>query len=192
MKLYLKNATVRGWRLSDAPAMTRHANNPRVARNLRDAFPHPYNIVDAHRFLEAVAAQEPETFFCIAVQDEPVGGVGFTLLDDVERFSAEIGYWLSEQYWGRGIVVEALQAVTAYAMDTHGLHRLYATPYAWNVASVRVLEKSDYVYEGRLRCSAFKDGQLVDQLLYSYTSADRAGRGAEGCGNGSEPPTSAR
>lgn len=192
MKLYLSNATVRRWRLGDAPTMTRHANNPRVARNLRDSFPYPYNIVDAHRFLEAVAAQEPETFFCIAVQDEPVGGIGFTIHDDVERFSAEIGYWLSEQHWGRGIVVEALQAVTAHAMDNHGLHRLYATPYAWNDASARVLVKAGYVFEGRLRCSVFKEGRLVDQLLYSYTSADRAGRGDEGCGDRHEPPPSTR
>jgi len=188
MKLYLSHATVRPWRLSDAPVMTRHANNPRVARNLRDAFPHPYNVVDAHRFLEAVAAQHPETFFCIAVKDEPVGGIGFTLNNDVERFSAEIGYWLSEQHWGRGIVAEALRAVTLHAMDNHGLHRLYATPYAWNNASVRVLEKAGYVFEGRLRCSVFKEGQLVDQLLFSYTSADRAGRGQEGCGGGSVIP----
>lgn len=185
MKLYLEHATVRPWRLSDAPVMTRHANNPRVARNLRDSFPHPYTIVDGHRFLEAVAAQDPETFFCIAVNDEPVGGIGFTVHDDVERFTAEIGYWLSEQHWGRGIVVDALKAVTLYAMDTHALHRLYATPYAWNRASVRVLEKAGYFYEGRLRCSAFKEGRLVDQLLYAYTSANRAGRGPDGCGDGS-------
>lgn len=184
MKLYLKHATVRPWRLSDAPAMARHANNPRVARNLRDAFPYPYTMIDAHHFLAAVAAQSPESFFCIAVADEPVGGIGFTVHDDVERFSAEIGYWLSEQHWGRGIAPDALRAVTDYAMDTHGLHRLYATPYAWNNASVRVLQKAGYVYEGRLRCSVFKEGRLVDQLLYSYTTADRAGHGDQGCGDG--------
>jgi ribosomal-protein-alanine N-acetyltransferase len=187
MKLYLSHATVRQWRLSDAPTLTRHANNPRVARNLRDAFPHPYTIVDAHRFLEAVAAQNPETFFCIAVDDEPVGGIGFTLHDDVERYSAEIGYWLSERHWGRGIVSEALAAVTRYAMDTHELHRVYAAPYAWNVASARVLQKAGYVFEGRLRCSAFKEGRLVDQLLYAYTTADRAGHGEAGCGDGNAP-----
>ncbi len=179
--LHHPHATVRNWRLTDAPAMTRHANNPRVARNLRDTFPHPYTVVDAQHFLFAVAAQDPETFFCIAVQDEPVGGIGFSPQDDVERFSAEIGYWLSEDHWGRGIVTQALRAVTAYAMDTHGhghghghgMHRLYAAPYHWNHASVRVLEKAGYVFEGRLRNSAFIEGHLTDQLLYSYTSADR-------------------
>lgn len=175
VKLILNNATVRGYRLGDAPALCNHANNPRVARNLRDAFPHPYTIVDAHRFLEGVAAQDPETYFCIAVNDEPVGGIGFVIQDDVERFSAEIGYWLSEEHWGRGIVVEALRAVTAHAMDTHELHRLYATPYDWNHASVRVLEKAGYLFEGRLRQAVFKEGQLVDKLMYAYTSTDRAG-----------------
>jgi RimJ/RimL family protein N-acetyltransferase len=106
--------------------------------------------------------------FAIAVEDEAVGGIGFTVLTDVERVSAEIGYWLGEPFWGRGIVTEALAAVTRYAIDTCRLTRVYALPFAHNTASCRVLEKAGYTLECRLRRSAIKDGLIVDQLQYSF------------------------
>ena len=93
------------------------------------------------------------------------------LQPDVERVSAEIGYWLGEPFWGRGIVTEALIAVTRYAIATHGLTRVFAVPFASNTASCRVLEKAGYVLEGRLRRSAIKDGQIIDQLQYAFTAA---------------------
>jgi RimJ/RimL family protein N-acetyltransferase len=82
--------------------------------------------------------------------------------------SAEIGYWLGERFWGRGIVTEALVAMTRHAIETHELTRVYAVPFAWNTASCRVLEKAGYVLEARLRRSAIKDGQIVDQLQYAF------------------------
>lgn len=174
MRIDTDVCTIRDWRAGDAPALTRHANNHEIARNLRDGFPHPYSPADAERFLGQVAQQDPRTFFCLDVEGEAVGGVGYTLGADVERFSAEIGYWLSESHWGRGIATSALRALTRYAMRAHSLHRVYATPYAWNDASVRVLEKAGYVFEGRMRSAVFKEGQLVDQLLYSFTGAELA------------------
>ena len=110
----------------------------------------------------------PETFFAIAVGGEAVGGIGYVLQQDVERVSAEVGYWLGEPFWGRGITPEALAAVTRYAIEQHQLTRLFAVPFAYNTASCRVLEKAGYVVEGRLRRSAIKDGQVVDQLQYAY------------------------
>ena len=96
------------------------------------------------------------------------------LRHDVERVSAEIGYWLAEPFWGRGITTDALRAVTKYAIESHGLTRIYAVPFAWNVASCRVLEKAGYVLEGRLRNSAIKDGRLTDQMQYAFV-VDSAG-----------------
>src|SRR5439155_7141617 len=133
---------------------------------LRDAFPHPYTTRDARDFIKSVGQRAPETLFAITVDGEPVGGIGFVLHPDVERVSAEIGYWLAEPFWGRGIATEALVAVTAHAMQTHGLTRVFAVPFAWNAASCRVLEKAGYVLEGRLRKSAIKDGRITDQLQY--------------------------
>jgi RimJ/RimL family protein N-acetyltransferase len=139
--------------------------------NLRDRFPHPYALADAHAFLQAALTTTPESNFAIAVEAAAVGGIGFTLHDDVERVSAEIGYWLGEAYWGRGIMTEALAAVTSHAIREHGLTRVFALPFEWNAASCRVLEKAGYVFEGRLRRSAIKDGQVIDQLLYAYVVA---------------------
>lgn len=168
-------AAVRDWRKGDAPSLARHANDRRIWLNLRDAFPHPYGAEDARAFLRMVAAMDPRTFFAITVDDEAVGGIGYTPHHDVERVSAEIGYWLGAAFWGRGITTAALTAVTAYAFERHAdLRRIYAVPYAWNPASARVLEKAGYRLEGRMRQSAIKDGQVVDQLLYAILRSEAA------------------
>jgi RimJ/RimL family protein N-acetyltransferase len=168
VQLILKTCDVRSWRTSDAESLLRHANNRNIWLNLRDAFPHPYTKHDARAYIRSVRERTPETTFAIAVDDEAVGSVGFVLRTDVERVSAEIGYWLAEPFWGRGITTEALVALTKYAIATHGLTRIYALPFAWNVASCRVLEKAGYVLEARLRRSAIKDGQITDQMQYAY------------------------
>ena len=168
MLLTLKTCAVRSWRTSDAESLLRHANNRNIWLNLRDAFPHPYTKHDARAYIRSVRDRVPETTFAIAVDDEAVGSIGFVLRTDVERVSAEIGYWLAEPFWGRGITSEALAALTRYAIDTHRLTRIYALPFAWNLASCRVLEKAGYVLEARLRRSAIKDGQITDQMQYAY------------------------
>src|ERR1051326_3246655 len=168
MQLALKHCEVRSWRMADADSLTQHANNRKIWINLRDAFPHPYSLKDARAFLKSIRERTPETMFAIALKGEAVGGIGFVLHPDVERVSAEIGYWLGEPFWGRGIATEALGAGTAHAMQTHGLTRVYAVPFAWNAASCRVLEKAGYALEGRLRKSAIKDGRLTDQMQYAF------------------------
>ncbi len=172
MQLSLNTCVVRSWRPSDAESLARHANNRKIWINLRDAFPHPYTPRNARDFIRSVVQRTPETLFAIAIDDEPVGGIGFVLHPDVERVSAEIGYWLAEPFWGRGIATEALAAVTKHAIHTHALTRVYAVPFAWNAASCRVLEKAGYVLEARLRNSAIKDGQLTDQMQYAYIAVD--------------------
>jgi RimJ/RimL family protein N-acetyltransferase len=149
-------------------SLAHHANDRRIWRNLRDRFPHPYNLSHAEAFITMTMKMSPRTFFAIAVDGEAVGGIGYTLHDDVERASAEVGYWLGALLWGRGIATSALIALTRYAFDQHAdLHRIFAVPYAWSTASVRVLEKAGYSLEGRMRRSAIKDGQVTDQLLYA-------------------------
>ncbi len=118
----------------------------------------------------------PETFFAIAVNGEAVGGIGFVPLTDVERVSAEVGYWLGEPFWGRGLATEAVIAISRYAIEHHGLTRLFALPFAYNPASCRVLEKAGYQLETRLRRSAIKDGVIVDQMLYGLTAPDPSPR----------------
>ena len=168
LELTLRTCVVRSWRTSDSDALLRHANNYKIWLNLRDAFPHPYTRQDARAYIRSVRDRVPETTFAIAVEGEAVGSIGFVLRHDVERVSAEIGYWLAEPFWGRGITTEALVAVTRFAIDTHRLTRIYALPFAWNIASCRVLEKAGYVLEARLRQSAIKDGKITDQMQYAF------------------------
>ena len=168
MHLRLENCEIREWRDEDAPSLARHANNRKIWMNLRDAFPHPYTSHDAREFIKSIRRREPETTFAISVNGEAAGGVGFVLRHDVERVSAEIGYWLAEPFWGRGIATEALVAATGYAIATHALTRVYALPFAWNEASCRVLEKAGYTLEARLRRSAIKNGVITDQLQYAF------------------------
>jgi RimJ/RimL family protein N-acetyltransferase len=168
MELALPNGVVRPWRPADVSSLATHANDRRVWMNLRDRFPHPYGVADAESFIALATSMSPVTFFAIAVDGEAVGGIGYTQHEDVERISAEIGYWLGASFWGRGLMTSALIAVTRYAFEQHAdLRRIYAVPFAWNAASFRVLEKAGYRMEGRLRQSAIKDGTVTDQVLYA-------------------------
>lgn len=135
--------------------------------HLRDRFPYPYDLEGARRFLGWVANQPSPTVWAIEVDGEAAGGIGIELHTDVERVSAEIGYWLGESVWGRGIATEALKAVTAEAFRQLDITRLYAVPFADHTASIRVLEKAGYVREGHLRQSAIKDGKIRDQALFA-------------------------
>lgn len=167
MKLELALCTVRSWEWRDRDAIVRHANNRKVSINLRDRFPYPYTISDARAWLEMVVGHEPVTNFAIDVAGEAVGGIGFTLQPDVGYRSAEIGYWLGEDFWGRGITTEALIAVSDYAFSRFELCRLYAHVFEGNDASARVLEKAGYAFEGRMRKSVTKEGKTIDQLMYA-------------------------
>ena len=167
MKLELASCTVRSWEWRDRDAIVRNANNRKVSINLRDRFPYPYTMNDARNWLEMVVGHEPVTNFAIDVAGEAVGGIGFTLQPDVGYRSAEIGYWLGEEFWGRGITTDALIAVTNYAFSRFNLCRLFAHVFEGNEASARVLEKAGYAFEGRMRKSVTKEGKTIDQLMYA-------------------------
>jgi RimJ/RimL family protein N-acetyltransferase len=170
MHLALGRCDVRSWQMGDIASLVAHANNRKIWLNLRDRFPHPYTAHHGRAFLRTTRKMTPETFFAIAVDGDAVGGIGFMLQHDVDRMSAEVGYWLGEPFWGRGIMTEALIAVTHYAIEQYGLTRLFAVPFAGNTASCRVLEKAGYVLEARLRRSAIKDGNIVDQFQYAFVA----------------------
>lgn len=151
-----------------------HANSREVWLNLRDQFPHPYTRDDAGAWVNFASNQTPPTSLAIEVDSEAVGGVSLKLHDDVERVSAEIGYWLGPRYWNRGIMSAAVRATTEYGFQQFSLTRVYALPFATNIASHRVLEKAGYVREGVLRRSAIKDGVVQDQVLFAITDHEIA------------------
>ncbi len=167
MQIEIGQWQIRSYRPADAEALARAANNRRIWRNLNDSFPHPYTLTDARQWLSLTAQEEPEQNFALASSTEAIGGIGLKLRGDVYRRSAEIGYWLGEPYWGRGIATAALRALTNFAFDQFDLVRIEAGVFEWNPASCRVLEKAGYVQEARLRKAVVKDGQVIDRFLYA-------------------------
>lgn len=159
---------VRYWSADDADALAPLANDRSIWLGLRDGFPHPYDIEDARRFLQTTNAMEPPRNFAIEVDGEVAGSIGYKPNTDVERVGAEVGYWIAPRYWGRGVATRALRLLSRHLFATNEeLRRLYAIPFATNLASARVLEKAGYTWEGTLRQSAIKDGRVLDQRMYS-------------------------
>ena len=176
MELRSGSTVVREWQGADAESITPQANDRRVWLGLRDAFPHPYAVEDARRFIAMARQRSPHTSFAIEVDGKVAGGIGYTEHSDVERIGAEVGYWLGHEYWGRGIATAALRLLTQHAFRVNAeLRRLYAVPYSSNLASARVLEKAGYRREGTLRQSAIKDGRVLDQWIYSILREELAG-----------------
>jgi len=168
MEIRLGICTLRPWRTSDEQALARAANNRNIWRNLRDVFPHPYGQHDAVEWIAKHVGVEPVRFFAIEHAGELAGSIAVVALDDVRRRSAEIGYFVAEPFWGRGIATAAVRGITAHAFETFPeLVRIEAAVFAWNVASMRVLLKAGYEREGVLRQSVWKDGALVDSMLYA-------------------------
>lgn len=165
-------SVLRPWREADVSSIVRHANNRAVWLNLRDRFPHPYTTADARAWIAAVSGEDPVVNFAIDVEGDAVGGIGLVPQPDVERCSAEIGYWLGEAYWNRGIATAALRAVTAYGFDRLGFERIFAGVHEWNPASMRVLEKAGYSREAVLRRSVVKDGRVIDKVLFAALRAE--------------------
>ena len=118
-------------------------------------------------WIRFASAEDPKTQFAVEVDGQAVGGIGFRIGQDVHRRSAEIGFWLGKKYWGRGIMTEAVGAVSDFAFAEFDLCRLFAAVFEWNPASMRVLEKAGYQCEGRLRKSVTKDGKTVDSMIYA-------------------------
>ena len=168
MQLVLSRCELRSYALDDVPALARWANSNAVWRNLRDGFPSPYTEVHARAWVDHCLTTLPETNLAIAVEGETVGAIGTTLGTNVARLSAEVGYWLAEPYWGRGICTEAVRAFTAHLISRFGLVRVFALPFARNVASARVLEKAGYRLEGTMRQAVVKESTVMDQLLYAF------------------------
>ncbi len=157
--------------MADTSSLARYADNRKIWQNLRDGFPHPYTAGDAERFIKHVINSNPKTVFAIASENEAIGSIGFVIGADVHRFTAEMGYWLAEPFWCKGIMTQAVKYMCEWAFHEFSLHRIYATPFATNTASARVLEKAGFEKEGVIRSGAFKDGKVVDMFMYSLINA---------------------
>jgi len=163
------NFELRDWRPGDAESLVRYADNYEVAKNLRNIFPHPYTLEDAKTYINICMSSDRtrEYLKAIVVNDEAVGSIGLFLQDDVHCKSAELGYWLGEPFWHRGIMSAAVKQICAYAFAEYDLVRIYAEPFAHNTGSRKVLEKAGFKLEGIKHKSIFKEGRIFDSCIYA-------------------------
>ena len=160
---------IRKWELSDAKDLAAALSNKKVQSNLRDGLPYPYTEQDGKDFISAIlSADENESFsFAITVDNMVIGSIGIFRQDNIHRQTAELGYYIAEEYWGKGIMTEAVRQICEYVFTESNIIRIYAEPFAYNTASCRVLEKAGFQYEGTLRSNAVKNGKVIDMKMYS-------------------------
>ena len=160
---------IRKWELSDAKDLAAALSNKKVQDNLRDGLPYPYTEQDGKEFISAMlSADENETFaFAITVDNMVLGSIGIFRQGNIHRQTAELGYYIAEEYWGKGIMTEAVKQICEYVFGDSDIIRIYAEPFAYNIASCRVLEKVGFQYEGTLRSNAVKNGKVIDMKMYS-------------------------
>lgn len=166
---YMSEFTLRPWEKEDAEAVAVVANNEKIAQNLRNVFPHPYTLADARWYVNDCIAhgEERQITRAIVVDGKTVGSIGIFVKDDVYEKSGELGYWLAEEYWGKGIMTEAVKKICNEAIDRFDIIRIYAEPFAHNVGSRRVLEKAGFTCEGIMRDGVYKNGNVYSYCMYS-------------------------
>lgn len=160
---------LREWRKDDIDDIVKAADNPNIAKNLRNTFPSPYLRADGEWFVNDCIAREGRGQIVRAVEAEgkAVGGIGVTLKDDVYEKSAELGYWLSEDYWRKGIISQAVRMICREAFARFDIIRIFAEPFADNAGSRGVLEKAGFTYEGTMRNGVYKNGEVHSYCMYS-------------------------
>lgn len=164
--------TLRTWRAADAASLAANADDITLWNNVRDFFPHPYSPDDAHAFIAQAAAKSRPEDFAVVIGGKAVGGVGFVPGTDVERFNAEIGYWLGASYRGRGVMTAAVERAAEWVFANTPIIRIFAAAYASNPASQRVLDKAGFRFVGTIRRAFFKNGTFVDGCYYELLKED--------------------
>lgn len=158
---------LRAWKKSDIDSLVEHANNYNIAQWLTNAFPYPYNKEAGEAFFNSIINDNPTRVFAIEVNDKAVGSIGIFPQADIHEKNAEMGYWLSEKYWGNGIMPKAIAEIVDYGFKTFDITRIFACPFSTNIGSQRVLEKAGFELEARLKKALFKNGEYMDELIYA-------------------------
>lgn len=158
---------LRPWHMDDLESLVENANNPSIAKFMTDGFPHPYTTENGKAFIAFATKDNPVHIFAIDIAGKAVGGIGIHPQQDIMRKNAELGYWLGEKYWGNGILSRAIPQVLDFAFKTYDITRVFARPFSTNLASQRVLEKTGFSLEAKLKKTIFKNGEYLDELIYS-------------------------
>jgi ribosomal-protein-alanine N-acetyltransferase len=168
MEILFEGIILRPWSIKDAGRLASIADNKNISDNLRDGFPFPYSVSDAINWLELILPENnPPRFFAITVDKNVVGSIGLVTKPDIYRKNLEIGYFLDEEFWGKGIAAKAIKAATSYAFKDFDIVRVYAEPYSDNTGSRRALEKAGYIHEATFRKNVIKNGIIKDSCIYS-------------------------
>ena len=169
MQKNIMNCKIRKWKLTDAKNIAVALSNKKIQDNLRDGLPYPYTEQDGIDFISSMlSANEDETFaFAITLDDKAIGSIAVFRQQNIHRQTAEMGYYIAEEYWGKGIMTDAVKQICEYVFKNSDILRIYAEPFAYNAGSCRVLEKAGFQYEGTLRNNAVKNGKVIDMKMYS-------------------------
>lgn len=161
--------SIRKWELSDAPQLAEVVNNKNLQNNLRDGLPFPYTQKDAEWFINEMLKSDPNSAFAFAIvcDDKVIGSVGIFRQQNIHNRTGELGYYLHEDFWGKGLMTEAVTQICKYVFENTDIIRIFAEPFAYNIGSCRVLEKSGFQFEGTLRANAVKNGKVLDMKMYS-------------------------
>lgn len=160
------NIQIRAWQDTDLKSLVEHADNINVAKWLTNQFPNPYTIEDGKSFINSIREDNPTKNFAIEVDGKIVGSIAIFPQYDIYEKSAEIGYFLSEKYWGNGIMSIAIRKIVEYGFTTFDIVRIFARPFSTNFSSQRVLEKAGFQLEARLKKALYKNGEFMDELIY--------------------------
>lgn len=163
------NFILRKWKTEDVADVARFADNEKIARYLRNAFPYPYTVQDAEQFVgNCVSNDETKKLFrAIEVDGAAVGSIGIFLGSDVYKKSAELGYWLAEDFWNKGIMSNAIRQICKEAFEKYNIVRIFAEPFAHNAASRKALEKAGFSLEGIMKNGVFKNDKVFDYCMYA-------------------------
>lgn len=173
---------LRKWQITDVQSLAYHLNNKHIWDYCRDRLPYPYTEADASTFIEHAMQQKEQSEFCIEVRGEAVGNIGFVRAQDVERYNAEVGYWLAEKYWRLGITTDALKLAISQYLQHTDIVRLYATVFETNPASMRVLEKAGFKKACTLHKACFKNNCFLDVCYYELLKEEMQKSGSSSKG----------
>jgi len=158
---------LRVWNLNDIEDLVKYANNLKISKNLTDQFPHPYKRENGEKFIQMATKSNPISIYAIEINGKASGGIGLHLQTDIHKKNAELGYWLAEPYWGKGIMTKAVRQMIAYGFKTFEIERIFARPFGTNFGSQKVLENAGFILEGKFEKTLFKNGEYLDELIYA-------------------------
>ncbi len=164
--------TIRKWQLSDVENLATLANNKEIANNLTDRFPHPYTEEHALNFIKTNIEHNPTQVFAIDFEGKAVGGIGIHPLEDIFQKNAELGYWVAQPYWGKGIITRSIEQIVSHTFDNFDIQRIFARPFGRNIGSQKALEKCGFKLEAKFVGTLFKNGVYEDELVYAIRKSE--------------------